>query len=223
MTNNWLIRYLEINNNRISVRFQKTKKPYQSQSEIESSIHEVFNKQEHLTAIFFDIEKACDTTWRHGIKKDLKDLGLMDRMPILICNFLDDQHFNVRINDALSIKKKQGMGMPQGSILLVTLLHKNKWHSENIKTRTNCALYVNDFLIYCKSKHMHTMEHQFQFCLDRLDRWTTETGFKFSKDKTKCIYFCQIRKMHNEPTLELGQILWSKNTNIWASILNSEW
>lgn len=102
------------------------------------------------------------------------------------------------------------------------LLSYIKINSENIKTRSNCALYVNDFLICCKSKHMHTIECQFQFCLDRLDRWITENGFKFSKDKTKCIYFCQIRKIHNEHTLELGQILWSKNTNIWASILNKK-
>ena len=28
-------------------------------------------------------------------------------------------------------------------------------------------------------------------------------GFKISKTKTQCVHFCQLRKMHNNPTLNL--------------------
>ena len=28
-------------------------------------------------------------------------------------------------------------------------------------------------------------------------------GFKISKTKTQCMHFCQLRKMHNKPTLNL--------------------
>ena len=31
-------------------------------------------KKEHVLAIFFDLEKAYDTTWKHGILSDLYDL-----------------------------------------------------------------------------------------------------------------------------------------------------
>ena len=31
-----------------------------------------------------------------------------------------------------------------------------------------------------------------------------KNGFKISHNKTKCMYFCQIRKMHNQPTLTLN-------------------
>jgi len=35
-------------------------------------------QKQHAMAIFFDLEKAYDTTWKHGIMKDLSDAGLRD-------------------------------------------------------------------------------------------------------------------------------------------------
>ena len=43
---------------------------------LESFIHDAFVKKEHVVAVFFDLEKAYDTTWKHGIMKDLHKLGL---------------------------------------------------------------------------------------------------------------------------------------------------
>ena len=47
-------------------------------------------KKEHLTAIFFDVEKAYDTTWTYGIIRDQCNLGLRDRQPQLIDGYLTD-------------------------------------------------------------------------------------------------------------------------------------
>ena len=35
-------------------------------------------------AVFFDLEKAYDTTWNYGIMQDLHDLGLRRRLPMFI-------------------------------------------------------------------------------------------------------------------------------------------
>ena len=43
---------------------------------LESFIRDAFVKKEHVVAVFFDLEKAYDTTWKHGIMKDLHKLGL---------------------------------------------------------------------------------------------------------------------------------------------------
>ena len=37
---------------------------------LESFIRDAFVKKEHVVAVFFDLEKAYDTTWKHGIMKD---------------------------------------------------------------------------------------------------------------------------------------------------------
>ena len=38
---------------------------------LETFIIEAFIKKEHLTAVFFDLEKTYDTTWKYGIMRDL--------------------------------------------------------------------------------------------------------------------------------------------------------
>jgi len=38
---------------------------------LETFIREAFVQKQHAVAIFFDLEKAYDTTWKHGIMKDL--------------------------------------------------------------------------------------------------------------------------------------------------------
>ena len=73
-----------------------------------------------------------------------------------------------------------------------------------IKDGIDCSLYVDDFLVCYQSKHMHTIERQLQQCLNRLQTWADENGFRFSRTKTVCMHFCHLRKMHPEPTLTLN-------------------
>ena len=42
--------------------------------------------------------------------------------------------------------------------------------------------------------------------LNNLSKWSKENGFKFSKTKTKCMHFCQSRKLHLDPELTLDAV-----------------
>jgi len=44
-------------------------------------------KKEHVLAIFFDLEKAYDTTWKHGILSDLYDLDIRGHLPTFTDGF----------------------------------------------------------------------------------------------------------------------------------------
>ena len=48
-------------------------------------------------AVFFDLQKAYDTTWKHGILQDLHDMGLQGNLPIFIENFLSDKTYRVHL------------------------------------------------------------------------------------------------------------------------------
>jgi hypothetical protein len=72
-------------------------------------------------SIFFDLEKGYDITWKYDILRDLFDMGLKGNLPTFISNFLSDREFNVRVNSTYSDIQEQEMGVPQGSILSVTL------------------------------------------------------------------------------------------------------
>ena len=40
-------------------------------------------------------------------------------------------------------------------------------------------------------------------CLNKVEKWADENGFKFSKTKTVCMHFCNKRKIHPDPTLTI--------------------
>ena len=51
---------------------------------IETFIRDAFIRNQHLVAVFFDLQKAYDTTWKYGILQDLHSMGLRGNLPILI-------------------------------------------------------------------------------------------------------------------------------------------
>ena len=174
---------------------------------LETFVREAFIKKEHLTAVFFDLEKAYDTTWKYGIMRDLNDFGLKGRLPHFIDNFLSNRNFKVRVGTTLSDLQGQEEGVPQGSILSVTLFSiKINNIVKTLNPGVDCSLYVDDFLICYRSKHMHTIERQLQQCLNKIQKWALENGFKFSKTKTQCMHFCQLRGLHNDPVLKLDGV-----------------
>ena len=50
---------------------------------------------------------------------------------------------------------------------------------------------------------MEPTERQLQQSLNKIENWATKNGFKFSKSKTQCVHFCQLRKQHDDPVLHL--------------------
>ncbi|GFS12585.1 RNA-directed DNA polymerase from mobile element jockey [Elysia marginata] len=68
----------------------------------ESGIREAFARKKQVLAVFFDLEKAYDTTWKHGILMDLHDSNFRGRLPTFIQNFLSDRHFRVKSDAQLS-------------------------------------------------------------------------------------------------------------------------
>ena len=77
--------------------------------------------REHVVAVFFDMEKAYDTTWRYGILRDLYNAGLRGNLPVFISNYLHKREFRVKLGSVLSDSFVQENGVPQGGILSVTL------------------------------------------------------------------------------------------------------
>jgi len=97
------------------------------------------------------------------------------------------------------------MGVPQSSILSVTLFGlKINSIVKAISPVVECSLYVDDFLICYRSKHIHIIERHLQQCLSKLEDWADTNGFKFSPSKTVCIHFCKLCKPNPEPTLLLN-------------------
>ena len=66
---------------------------------LETSIRDAFVGRKHLISIFFDLEEAYDTTWKHGILVDLYKTVLRGRLPMFIYDFGSDRYFKVRVRN----------------------------------------------------------------------------------------------------------------------------
>ena len=167
----------------------------------ETFLRNAFIRKQHAVAVFFDLEKAYDTTWRYGI---MHDLGIRGRLPIFIASFLSNRHFRVRIGTVLSDPHDQELGVPQGSVLSVTLFSlKINSVANSIPRGVTCSMHVDDLLVCYSGKNMATIERQLQLCLNKVHNWSVANGFKFSKSKTVCMHFCHLRTLHPNPSLTM--------------------
>ena len=57
---------------------------------------------------------------------------------------------------------------------------------------------------------MRTIERHLQQNLNKIEHWSTNNGFKFSKSKTQCVDFCQLQKQHDQEYKYLGLIFYKK-------------
>ena len=61
---------------------------------LETFIIDAFIHNQHLITVFFDLQKAYDTTWKYGILNDLHSMGKRGNLPIFIGNFFILQNFS---------------------------------------------------------------------------------------------------------------------------------
>ena len=96
------------------------------------------------------------------------------------------------------------MGVPQGSILSVTLFGlKINSIVKAISPGVECSLYVDDFLIWYRSQHVHIIEHHLQQYLNKLADWADRHQW-IQVLSLICIHFCKLRKPHPEAILLLN-------------------
>jgi Reverse transcriptase (RNA-dependent DNA polymerase) len=101
---NRLTWYLETNNilTELQSGFRRGRSTTDQLVRLESFVREAFVRGEHATAVFFDMEKAYDTTWKYGILHDLQNAGLRGCLPKFVSNFLSNRKFNIRVGPYLS-------------------------------------------------------------------------------------------------------------------------
>ena len=207
MVNQRLVWFLE-SNHLLSANqsgFRQNRSTLDHLVSLETFIRDSFVRGDHVFTVFFDLEKAYDTTWKHGILIDLHNMGLRGRLPTFIMNFLSEREFRVRIGSVLSDPHPQEMGVPQGSILSVTLfIVKINSITQVLPSHVHRSLFVDDFTVSCAGRTTLNVQRQLQMILNKIQEWADKNGFKFSQTKTVCVHFCNQRRIHDDPVLTLN-------------------
>ena len=166
-------------------------------------VFSAYREKQHLVGVFFDLEKAYDTTWRFGILRAMHECGIRGHMAFFILNFLRQRRFTTRLTDVSSGERLQEEGVPQGSVLSCTLfaLAINNILRQ-LPATVSGSLYVDDLVIYASSAYLPGLERRLQVAINALCKWCTENGFAFSPTKTVAINFHRTRHAA-EPSLYL--------------------
>ena len=173
---------------------------------MESSICKAFAAKQHHVTIFFDLEKAYDTTWRYGILKIIHEYGFRGEMSFYIKSFLKNRSFQVKIGCTFSEIRMQEEGVPQGSVLSVTLFALAiNGIAKFIPSDIKYTLFVDDLSISFSSTRMAIVERKLQMTIDKINEWAEMHGFRFSSSKTVCMHFCRIRGVHPDPDIFLNR------------------
>ena len=65
------------------------------------------------------------------------------------------------------------------------------------------VIFILTTSVSLPDQNMRTAGHQLQQCINEITHWANTNGFKISESKTRCMHFCQLRKMHNDPLIKL--------------------
>jgi len=89
------------------------------------------------------------------------------QLPLFVQGFLQNRQFQIRLGSRISDVFDQEMGVPQRSILSVTLFAlKINSIVKSVSPGVECSLYVDDFLICYRSKFVHIIERHLQQTLN---------------------------------------------------------
>ena len=208
MVNHRLMWFLESNNILCPQQsgFRKNKSTIDSLTQLTCHIEKGFREKKHTVAVFFDLEKAYDTVWRPEILNSMYEMGLRGSLPAFAEDFLSDRKFCVRVGASHSVYLEQEEGLPQGSVLSVTLFAIAINNITNqLGPQVSCTLYVDDFTIFISSTNLIHSTRILQMSINKLEQWAKTKGMKFSSEKTVAIKF-EKRKKGGEPQLTLQGI-----------------
>ena len=161
---------------------------------LERYLRDAFAQKQQAVGLFFDLEKACETTWQYGIIRDLHRIGLRGRLPVFVSEYLRDHRIRVRIGTTLSDEYYPEEGIPTGGVLAVTCF------GLKINELPSCiardifrALFVDDLSICFRGRSLDTIERHLQQVVNAIQEWATRNGFKFAAHKCKVVHFTALR------------------------------
>ncbi|GFX50068.1 putative RNA-directed DNA polymerase from transposon X-element [Trichonephila clavipes] len=117
------------------------------------------------------------------------------------------RYCHVRIGHSSSHKFMQDQGVPQGSVLSVTLFNIHMSSILNhLPPSVRGMLYVEDLQVSCQGSDMRLIERQLQTTVNRLVKWCDQNGHTISPSKSSCVHFCRKRNLHSDPFIHMGNI-----------------
>src|SRR5215469_9593293 len=156
---------------------------------LDHDIRHSFHHKHQTLAVFLDLTRAFDATWRDGILLKIHSLGLRDALPQYIHALLSNRSIRVRLHTVYSRPFLMSEGVPQGGVLsgLLFSLALNDI-TLTIPSSVRISLYADDVL-YASGPLLPSLERRLQLALNKCSSWALSHGFSFSPTKSSVLLF----------------------------------
>lgn len=172
---------------------------------MEMIIREAFVKKEYAYAVFLDVTKAYDTTWRRLVLNRLSEWKIGGKLLKFLETMLHRRNFKVLANGHLSSERPMQTGLCQGSVLSVTLfLIAIDTITSIMPSGIRILLYADDIVILATGINSKAVQDQLQHALDLIQEWQGKTGFNISPGKSVLVVFRKHRKRKPKTKITLS-------------------
>lgn len=157
-----------------------------------NQVIEGLNNKTPTFAVLLDLRAAFDVIWHKALIYKLHQMGFGPIMIRIICNYLKDRFFAVKVSDEMSIEYQIIAGCPQGTILAATLfiLFMNDFPKMiNAIINVKRMLYADDILIFSTSKNANYAQSVMNSYLSDVNKYIYNWKLELSIGKCESITF----------------------------------
>lgn len=160
-----------------------------------------FSKFSHgvpTCAIFLDVAKAFDKVWHNGLVYKLYDMGMPDRLVLIIRDFLTDRSFRYKVEGSFSEPHPLTAGVPQGAVLSPTLY---SLYTNDIPRLPNVhyALFADDTAVYATHCKINIITRDLQSAASDLGHWFRRWRIEVNPEKSAAVCFSRTKSYKPAP------------------------
>lgn len=154
-------------------------------------LNDAFSQGEHIEIASLDLAKAYNRAWTPGVLQQLVKWGITGNLLLFIKQFLSNRTFQVIIGNTKSKSTKEETGVPQGSVLAVTLfLVAINSVFDVLPKGIFIFVYADDILLVVCGSRPKVVRRKLQTATNAVAKWADLTGFDISSEKCARLHIC---------------------------------
>lgn len=172
-------------------------------------LDDALEKGLHVDLATLDLSKAYNRTWTPGVLRTLASWGISGNTFAFIRNFLTNRTFQVCIGNTKSNSFPEETGVPQGSVLAVTLfLIAMNGVFETLPKGVFIFVFADDIVILVAGHKPTLIRRKLQNAIKAVHDWALSIGFDLSPSKSHFSHICsgRHRTKKNPPTIDGEEI-----------------
>ncbi|XP_062714797.1 uncharacterized protein LOC134291286 [Aedes albopictus] len=155
------------------------------------TLDDALENNEHAEIIYLDLAKAYNRAWTPDVLARLTHWGVTGNLLYFMKDFLTGRSFQVIIGNTRSSVREEETGVPQGSVIAVTIfLVAMHGVFETIPRGIYLKVYADDITLIVIGVHTKALRKKAQAATNAFGKWAAKAGFDISATKSARLHIC---------------------------------